>query len=43
MIPATAGDAVHMLPDGRALSLLPERAAWLAEAGLLLVADQESN
>ena len=39
MIPVTAGDAVHMLPDGRALFLLPERAAWLAEAGLLLVAD----
>lgn len=39
MTPLTAGDAVHVLPDGRALSLLPERAAWLAEAGLLLVAD----
>lgn len=32
-------DACHPLPDGRALHLLPERAAWLAEAGLLLVAD----
>lgn len=39
MIPVTAGDAVHMLPDGRALQLLPERAAWLPEAGLLMVAD----
>ncbi|MGI9152833.1 MAG: metallophosphoesterase, partial [Rubrivivax sp.] len=39
MTPVTAGDAVHLLPDGRALHLLPERAAWLAEAGLLLVAD----
>ena len=35
----TVGDAVHRLPDGRALHLLPERAAWLPEAGLLLVAD----
>jgi DNA ligase-associated metallophosphoesterase len=32
-------DAHHPLPDGRHLSLLPERAAWLADAGLLLVAD----
>lgn len=29
----------HVLPDGRALTLLPERAAFLADAGLLLVAD----
>jgi uncharacterized protein len=29
----------HVLPDGRLLSLLPERAAFLADAGLLLVAD----
>lgn len=27
------------LPDGRTLTLLPERAAFLADAGLLLVAD----
>lgn len=32
-------DACHLLPDGRALHLLPERAAWLPEAGLLMVAD----
>ena len=32
-------DAQHPLPDGRALALLPEKAAWLADAGLLLVAD----
>ena len=32
-------DACHPLPDGRALHLLPERAAWLPEAGLLMVAD----
>ncbi|MEY4749643.1 MAG: hypothetical protein RIQ60_1857 [Pseudomonadota bacterium] len=32
-------DASHPLPDGRQLTLLPERAAWLAEDGLLLVAD----
>lgn len=36
---ATSTDARHRLPDGRTLHLLPERAAWLAEAGLLLVAD----
>jgi DNA ligase-associated metallophosphoesterase len=29
----------HTLPDGRPLTLLPERAAFLADAGLLLVAD----
>ncbi|RZS58741.1 ligase-associated DNA damage response endonuclease PdeM [Sphaerotilus mobilis] len=29
----------HVLPDGRPLTLLPERAAYLADAGLLLVAD----
>ncbi len=29
----------HVLPDGRPLTLLPERAAFLADAGLLLVAD----
>jgi uncharacterized protein len=29
----------HRLPDGRPLTLLPERAAFLADAGLLLVAD----
>lgn len=34
-----ATDALHPLPDGRALHLLPERAAWLPEVGLLLVAD----
>ena len=34
-----ATDALHPLPDGRALHLLPERAAWLPDAGLLLVAD----
>lgn len=34
-----SGDAGHRLPDGRMLCLLPERAAWLADAGLLLVAD----
>ena len=33
------GAARHALPDGRTLWLLPERAAWLAEEGLLLVAD----
>ena len=37
--PSARGHAQHLLPDGRALFLLPERAAWLAEAGLLLVAD----
>jgi metallophosphoesterase superfamily enzyme len=37
--PGAHGHAQHLLPDGRALFLLPERAAWLAEAGLLLVAD----
>lgn len=37
--PSGAADALHPLPDGRALHLLPERAAWLPEAGLLLVAD----
>jgi DNA ligase-associated metallophosphoesterase len=38
--PACAtGDLSHPLPDGRSLTLLPERAAWLADAGLLLVAD----
>lgn len=36
---ATGRDARHRLPDGRALHLLPERAAWLPEAGLLMVAD----
>ena len=35
----TATDARHRLPDGRTLHLLPERAAWLADTGLLLVAD----
>jgi len=34
-----ATDALHPLPNGRALHLLPERAAWLPDAGLLLVAD----
>lgn len=34
-----SGWARHDLPDGRTLWLLPERAAWLAEAGLLMVAD----
>jgi DNA ligase-associated metallophosphoesterase len=33
------GAAGHALPDGRRLWLLPQRAAWLSEAGLLLVAD----
>lgn len=33
------GAASHTLPDGRTLWLLPQRAAWLPEAGLLLVAD----
>jgi len=33
------GAARHELPDGRILWLLPQRAAWLPEAGLLLVAD----
>ena len=33
------GAAAHTLPDGRTLWLLPQRAAWLPEAGLLLVAD----
>jgi len=33
------GSASHTLPDGRTLWLLPQRAAWLPEAGLLLVAD----
>lgn len=37
--PLAAGDLAHPLPDGRQLTLLPERAAWLADAGLLLVAD----
>jgi DNA ligase-associated metallophosphoesterase len=37
--PSVLGHAQHLLPDGRVLFLLPERAAWLAEAGLLLVAD----
>ena len=32
-------DACHLLPDGRGLHLLSERAAWLPEAGLLMVAD----
>ncbi|MFM8767052.1 MAG: ligase-associated DNA damage response endonuclease PdeM [Rubrivivax sp.] len=36
---ATSHDARHRLPDGRTLHLLPERAAWLPEAGLLMVAD----
>ena len=36
---ATSRDAHHLLPDGRTLHLLPERAAWLPQAGLLLVAD----
>jgi len=34
-----SGGAPHSLPDGRVLWLLPERAAWLPEAGLLMVAD----
>jgi DNA ligase-associated metallophosphoesterase len=33
------GDLPFPLPGGRTLTLLPERAAWLADAGLLLVAD----
>lgn len=33
------GAAAHALPDGRTLWLLPQRAAWLPQAGLLLVAD----
>lgn len=37
--PISSGDADHLLPDGRRLRLLPERAAWLANTGLLLVAD----
>jgi DNA ligase-associated metallophosphoesterase len=37
--PPPAGAASHALPDGRRLWLLPQRAAWLPEAGLLLVAD----
>lgn len=37
--PPASGDVRHPLPDGRFLWLLPERAAWLADAGLLLVAD----
>ena len=37
--PPPAGAASHALPDGRRLWLRPQRAAWLPEAGLLLVAD----
>lgn len=37
--PQAVAHARHVLPDGRALWLLPERAAWLPDAGLLLVAD----
>ena len=37
--PPPPGAASHALPDGRTLWLLPQRAAWLPEAGLLLVAD----
>lgn len=37
--PTPPGAASHALPDGRTLRLLPQRAAWLPEAGLLLVAD----
>ena len=37
--PPPPGAASHALPDGRRLWLLPQRAAWLSEAGLLLVAD----
>jgi DNA ligase-associated metallophosphoesterase len=37
--PPPVGAASHVLPDGRRLWLLPQRAAWLPEAGLLLVAD----
>jgi len=37
--PPPPGAAGHALPDGRRLWLLPQRAAWLPEAGLLLVAD----
>ena len=36
---APSTHALHLLPDGRCLHLLPERAAWLPDAGLLLVAD----
>lgn len=36
---ASVCDARHLLPDGRTLHLLPERAAWLGDAGLLMVAD----
>lgn len=32
-------DARHRLPDARILHLLPERAAWLPKAGVLMVAD----
>ena len=32
-------DARHRLPDARILHLLPERAAWLPDAGVLMVAD----
>ncbi|MDP4300047.1 ligase-associated DNA damage response endonuclease PdeM [Leptothrix discophora] len=39
MPPAWTPHLDHPLPDGRPLTLLPERAAWLADAGLLLVAD----
>lgn len=36
---APSTHALHLLPGGRCLHLLPERAAWLPDAGLLLVAD----
>ena len=37
--PPPPGAASHALPDGRRLWLLPQRAAWLPEVGLLMVAD----
>jgi len=37
--PPPPGAASHALPDGRTLWLLPQRAAWLPEVGLLMVAD----
>ena len=37
--PILNGAAAHLLPDGRKLWLLPDRAAWLAEAQTLFVAD----
>lgn len=36
---AAPGDAVHWLADGREVVLLPERAVWVPDARLVLVAD----